>query len=153
MRVHLIQVNGRILDPSQPMPVRLGKKKTSMSPIDYPTTFLASRREDLSLRLASIERSLERFAAPISADSEDRAVEISIDEVLDRLADATRRELAQVDHAVDRIASGHYGICEIGHCLIPASRLRVVPEATTCSACALTQKQPERPPVESRVGA
>lgn len=42
------------------------------------------------------------------------------------------RELRQVEHALSRIASGEYGICEAGGETIPVERLEVRPAATLC---------------------
>jgi len=41
-------------------------------------------------------------------------------------------ELAQIDHALQRIADGTYGICEDGGEAIPVERLEARPAATLC---------------------
>jgi DnaK suppressor protein len=52
------------------------------------------------------------------------------------LLDQARTRLDDLDHALDRLTSGVYGIC--AHCgdPIPLDRLRARPAATTCVACA-----------------
>lgn len=110
-----------------------------MSSSERAKSTLDQRRRDLADRIASIERSRQRAAEPLSADSGERAVECENDEVLDRLAETTRAELAQVVHALGRIDAGLYGTCEgCGEAIAP-SRLRALPEATRCSACAAPQ--------------
>ncbi|MBL6751960.1 MAG: TraR/DksA C4-type zinc finger protein [Nevskia sp.] len=111
-------------------------KKPPLDHAEAAKASLEARRSDLADRVASIERSRRRGDAPLSADSEERSVERENDEVLDRLADTTRRELEQVRHALDRIHAGRYGVCERCGQPIPAQRLRAVPEATRCSGCA-----------------
>jgi DnaK suppressor protein len=48
-----------------------------------------------------------------------------------RIAD--RRQ--QMERALDRVAAGTYGVCESCARPIPAERLRLMPETTTCVAC------------------
>lgn len=47
-----------------------------------------------------------------------------------------REHLAELDLAVERLASGDYGRCEVCGEPIPAARLEVRPAATTCVGCA-----------------
>jgi len=44
-----------------------------------------------------------------------------------------RRE--QLEHALERVAAGTYGVCETCGDAIPAERLAVFPGATSCVAC------------------
>lgn len=43
-----------------------------------------------------------------------------------------QRQQAQVDHALERIASGQYGLCEVCSKPIPVERLEARPSATLC---------------------
>lgn len=43
-----------------------------------------------------------------------------------------QRELAQVNHALERVAAGQYGVCEVCGLAIPAERLDARPAATLC---------------------
>lgn len=52
-----------------------------------------------------------------------------------------RRE--QMERALDRVASGTYGMCESCSHPIPVERLRLMPGATACVAC--QQKLERRP--------
>ncbi|MBI5766473.1 MAG: DUF2934 domain-containing protein [Verrucomicrobia bacterium] len=45
-------------------------------------------------------------------------------------------ELAEIDAALERIANGTYGVCEVTGQLIPEARLRAVPWARRCVAAA-----------------
>lgn len=46
--------------------------------------------------------------------------------------------LNQVLEALDRIASGTYGICRVCRSPISFQRLEVIPETTTCVSCGRT---------------
>ena len=94
---------------------------------------LLTRIETLSRRADTIEADLR---APGDRDWVERANEIENDEVLDSLDDATRAEVAELRHAVDRIANGTYGRCE--HCGgdISYARLEALPGTATCMRCA-----------------
>jgi len=107
-----------------------------MTPAEYAKAYLSNRRQDLVLRLNSVERSRHHRGGPLSADSGERAIETENDEVLDRLAETTRVELSHVDHAMRRLDSGRYGECEVCGSPIAETRLRIVPEATLCVRCA-----------------
>ena len=55
---------------------------------------------------------------------------------LGALAEQARRQLAEIDAAVARIAAGTYGVCERCGRAITDERLRARPVARTCIACA-----------------
>lgn len=56
-------------------------------------------------------------------------------DVLFRIDLATRRELNQINHALERMDSGHYGQCRDCGGAIGLRRLRASPCAETCAAC------------------
>ena len=43
--------------------------------------------------------------------------------------------VTSIDGALDRIAEGSYGVCEVCDKNIPKKRLDALPEATTCTEC------------------
>jgi DnaK suppressor protein len=51
---------------------------------------------------------------------------------------ATRRTLGQVAAALQRIADGTYGVCEVCGGPIPAERLEALPHARLCVPCQRT---------------
>lgn len=97
---------------------------------------LAGRQQLLSERLARIEADRQRRQAPLSPDFAEQAGERENDEVLDRLAEATGQELAQVRKALGHIDAGDYGYCEVCDSEIAPARLAALPDATTCVRCA-----------------
>ena len=106
-----------------------------MNPADEAKIFLNKRRLDLLDRLGAIESRRASAAAP----APERDPEFESGEVLERLFDVTHAELLQVQHAIDRAESGHYGICERCGAWISPARLSVVPDATCCSGCSNKQ--------------
>ena len=55
---------------------------------------------------------------------------------VDALVRQARRRLAELDAALERLASGTYGTCERCGRPIPPARLDARPEARTCIGCA-----------------
>ncbi|MDP3856926.1 MAG: TraR/DksA family transcriptional regulator [Stagnimonas sp.] len=97
---------------------------------------LAGRQQLLSERLVRIEEDRQRRQSPLSQDFAEQAGERENDEVLDRLAEATELELAQVRKALGHIDAGDYGYCEVCDSEIAPARLAALPDATTCVRCA-----------------
>ena len=81
---------------------------------------LLSRREELAQRAADAGADLRR----------------ENDDVLRGLGDAARGELASINRALARIASGDYLSCSACGAGIDTRRLEAVPYADRCAACA-----------------
>ncbi|MCP4209230.1 MAG: TraR/DksA family transcriptional regulator [Shimia sp.] len=94
---------------------------------------LLKRLSELDKRLHDIETELD---APHSKDWDDAAVEHEGDEVLEGLGASGQEEIRRIQAALERLREGAYGFCVKCGEEIPENRLRVVPEAPLCSACA-----------------
>jgi RNA polymerase-binding transcription factor DksA len=94
---------------------------------------LETRLRDLKARLASIETELESHQ---SKDWEDLATERESDEVLEGMGLSGQQEMRQIEAALDRIASGDYGICVTCGERISEERLDVLPYTPFCRSCA-----------------
>lgn len=94
---------------------------------------LLARRSELSDALVDIEDKLDD---PMPKDWEDRASERQGDEVLEALGNAELEELRRIDAALQRIEDGSYGTCAKCGDPIAEDRLRAVPTAALCRACA-----------------
>lgn len=94
---------------------------------------LEARRDQLVARTGKIQGDLRQLRDP---DSQERVTESENDEVLEGLDDAERVELADVNHALDRLAAGTYEQCERCGDAIPVARLEAVPETAFCTKCA-----------------
>lgn len=78
---------------------------------------------------SSSDRSPDPGNAEASSMKMEYAKELSIEQ-------NTIDLLSKVNHALDRVASGDYGICESCGKSIPVERLDVLPYSTLCVECA-----------------
>jgi len=110
--------------------------RTTMSKFHEIHNDLKRRRSVLERRLQRIGDDMRRTQGPLDADSEEQAVELENASVLDALDASGHDELTEIHAALDRLASGEFGVC--GKCGedIPVGRLQVVPTARTCASCA-----------------
>lgn len=96
---------------------------------------LLARRAELQQRSGRVDKDLARTLEPLSADSDDRAIQLENDESLQAIGQAAVREIIEIDVALDRIARGLYGTCKICGNEISAARLLAVPQASICQRC------------------
>lgn len=94
---------------------------------------LEQRLAAMQARLASIKREVTQ---EYSGDSAEQAQERENDEVVDAIGNETRQSLHDIQVALDRIADGTYGECEVCGEEISEGRLKAIPEATRCVNCA-----------------
>ncbi len=87
----------------------------------------------LTHRVGKIETHLR---APALKDSQEQATEAENDEVLERLSEAERQEIADIRAALARIDDGTYAVCSACGDEIAAGRLLAVPSTRVCVSCA-----------------
>jgi DnaK suppressor protein len=92
---------------------------------------LLERRDALRKALAGDESALRDLQKHYGGDVVDLALDSANDEINYQLAAVESRELQQIEEALERIANGTYGICEITGKPIPLARLQALPYATT----------------------
>ena len=94
---------------------------------------LKERRETLISRTDRIQRDLRKLP---DSDSQERVTELENDEVLERLDDVERGELARVNHVLERLEAGKYETCErCGEAIDPRRREAVL-DTSYCINCA-----------------
>lgn len=93
---------------------------------------LEGRLASLLRRVGTIEGDLKQVH---DRDSEERAIELENDEVLEGLDEMTLGEIRQIRAALRHIESGSYGTCSTCGEPIGSERLAAVPSATTCVRC------------------
>lgn len=96
---------------------------------------LVARRNELRRRLGEELGELRGSTASATGDVADMAFDTGSEEVYSQLAELESRELEQIEHALVRLRSGTYGICESCREKIPLARLNALPLSTTCVAC------------------
>jgi RNA polymerase-binding transcription factor DksA len=113
------------------------------STADTQMELIAIERRATRSRLAALERvsRLRERAALIGENTRSSEPMEEVQELIARDREERAREvllvrLRALAHAEQRIREGTYGLCELCLDAIPAARLRVIPEAVRCVACA-----------------
>jgi|CXWL01.1.fsa_nt_gi RNA polymerase-binding protein DksA len=96
---------------------------------------LLARRRALSRLFEDNRAEEKRLAENVDPDWPDRAASHETALVLERLTEGERRELLDINAALERIVKGAYGTCEECHRAIGRQRLRALPEARRCITC------------------
>lgn len=102
---------------------------------------LVFRRDALRKALAGDLSLLKELREQTAGDVVDFALDSAQDEINSQLAEAESRELASIENALERMRTGHYGVCEGCSQKIPMARLNALPYATLCIDC---QRESER---------
>lgn len=97
---------------------------------------LLARAAELRDRLQRVRTDLKREREPLPRDSDDAAIALENDEVLNAIERTSSRELELIDAALERIEQGVFGLCVKCAGEIEAGRLRAVPYASHCRNCA-----------------
>nr|WP_167308535.1 TraR/DksA C4-type zinc finger protein [Streptomyces tendae] len=100
------------------------------------TEDLAVLRDNLREQRLFREDQLRQIAAaPARTDEPVRRRTAAQTEVRVKLAASARMVLADVEAALDRIAEGRYGRCQLCRRGIDRDRLMIVPQARYCARC------------------
>ncbi len=106
---------------------------------------LLKRRQELQVRLQADLGDLGGHGAP--GDVADAAGDSDSDELSCTLAERDSEELTQVNHAIERLRAGTYGLCEGCVKRIPVGRLNAMPFTTLCIECQrVKEEQPNWEP-------
>jgi DnaK suppressor protein len=97
---------------------------------------LLARGAELRSRLERVQADLRRETNPLPNDSADAAIALENDEILVAIRSSAQSELASIRAALERLENGMYAICETCGTDIDPDRLKVVPYASQCAACA-----------------
>lgn len=97
---------------------------------------LLLRRNEIVERLGRVENHLRHSDKPLDDDFAEQAVERANDQVLEVLDLNMRNEVMQIDHAIELMGKGKYGICEFCQNPISDKRLEALPFTNVCINCA-----------------
>ena len=101
------------------------------------TKVLHESEADIRAEMADAsENELSHTSTFDSAENEDTAAMMADRDRENALDENEKQLLHEINHALDRIAEGTYGICEITGEPIPIERLRAIPWATMTVAAA-----------------
>ena len=99
------------------------------------STNLIGRRNELRKRLSRDLHDLGHSMSHSTGDVADAAFGNSGDEMTSQLAQLESKEVAQIEIALQRIAQGRYGICDVCSKKIPVARLNALPYCVMCVNC------------------
>ena len=97
---------------------------------------LLALRKETTDRLHALDADVHHKKEPVEKDFAEQATQRENDDVLHSLDDEAKQTLIRIDNALQRLSAGEYGICARCGVEIPQQRLKVVPHAELCVACA-----------------
>jgi RNA polymerase-binding transcription factor DksA len=112
-----------------------GAERVSQCRDDIRRGLLAHRYQLLS-QVARVEDELDWLASNVESEVLEEGQEQALANVLERLDEHDRQEIAAINSALERMDRGEYGICRICRVEISRARLDAVPTADLCRACA-----------------
>jgi len=97
---------------------------------------LFARKEKVAALAAGLRRGEDELHPGRRPDQLGRAADLETHDVVEAIQAAEARELAEIEAALQRLVLGTYGRC--GRCGEPVGelRLRAIPHARLCVACA-----------------
>lgn len=101
---------------------------------------LLERRRQLLRQVGRLEDDLRWLETDVEPELVEAGQDAMLAQLAARLDDHDRAELVAIDHALDRIAGGADGLCRSCRRPIPEARLRALPTADTCVACAAVRE-------------
>jgi DnaK suppressor protein len=112
-------------------------------------TALQADRERTLQKLANVRQIL---SSAVDADADDATSDLEEHDNAVAIIRGLERRLEAIDHALQRVQQGTYGICERCREPIDPARLEIVPEATLCMPCQTTIEQTGRSKKRPGVG-
>lgn len=112
--------------------------------LDEFRSLLLAQRRRLFGQVAHLEDDLRWLDEDIESEVVEEGQEETIARLLTRLDERGRGEIEAIDHALERIDRGEYGLCAVCGEPIPLARQRAVPTADTCLPCARAREARER---------
>lgn len=101
---------------------------------------LETLKSELEARLKALGAEVEKLEGeatqPLDADWEEQANQLEDVDTAEGLEAVRVEEAREIRAALQRIRDGNYGICANCGTEIPAARLKALPTATLCIACA-----------------
>jgi DnaK suppressor protein len=110
--------------------------------VSDPRLLLERERDEVTRRLAALTEDFEGVVAAsrdTNADDEHdpEGATIAFERAqVDAMVREARRQLEEIDAAIQRVAAGNYGTCEVCGEPIPSGRLEARPTSRTCVGCA-----------------
>ena len=97
---------------------------------------LLQRKETILARVNALESDRRGAHRAPEQSYEDHAQNLENDEVVDALDDLERKELTDIEMALEKIQQGKFGTCEECEEAIESARLKALPFSRYCIQCA-----------------
>lgn len=97
---------------------------------------LLDRRRQLLGQVARLEDDLAWLQSNVEPETIEEGQEQALANVLERLDEHDRTEIAAIDQALLRIRHGRYGVCDTCGGAIAPARLQALPTTALCLPCA-----------------
>jgi RNA polymerase-binding transcription factor DksA len=105
------------------------------------TEQLIKRRHDIYQHLAHLELERDTLCQHRSTETVEGAQKECLSCINHKLCLRGREEIKEINLALDRIAEGTYGICQLCKKKIPLKRLKILPATRFCRMCAMNYEQ------------
>lgn len=96
---------------------------------------LLKRQHEILSDIKGKEEDVEGLQKLGSSDPFDKASDSRTLELLMTIGDAERREFEEIEHALEKLENGAYGVCEQCENVIAEVRLEAIPTARLCRPC------------------
>ena len=105
------------------------------SELEYFKEILESRKDQIEKNISGVNDELSQLNALELNDEGDHAAANSNSMVESAIVQQQKKELEEIEVALNKIANGEYGVCEMCEDDIGFQRLKVKPHAIYCIDC------------------
>lgn len=105
------------------------------SELSYFKDILLSRKEQIEKNINGVRTELNEMSALDLNDEGDHASANSNSVIESAIIEQQKQELSEIEKALNKIANGGYGVCEMCEDDIGFQRLKVKPHAVYCIDC------------------
>lgn len=111
------------------------REKLNKSKINYFREILENRKIHILKNIHSVNTELKQLTSCELNDEGDYAATFHSSTVDTLIVQRQEEELRSINHALNRVETGQYGICDMCNCDISFQRLSVKPHAIYCIEC------------------
>ena len=106
-------------------------------------SLLLNRRQDMLEQVAHLEFERDELGQHF-IESIDSAQKENLAQLIYKLDERGKEEIAEIELALTKMSSGRYGMCELCGKSIPIKRLKVLPATRLCRNCAHTYEEAQK---------
>jgi DnaK suppressor protein len=106
-------------------------------------SLLLNRRREMLAQVAHLEFERDELGQHF-IESIDSAQKENLAQLIYKLDERGKEEIAEIELALTKMSSGRYGMCELCGKSIPIKRLKVLPATRLCRICAQKYEEAQR---------